>query len=63
MGGHIVLQRVKSAQMVAIGVSLGFTQTHPGLRAPGPAPGPVLDLALVCPLRDQTKQRLDSADE
>ena len=36
---------------------MGFAQTHPGLRAPGPAQGPrPLTLVLVCPLRGQTKQ-------
>jgi hypothetical protein len=32
-------------ERVSISVSLGFTQTDEGLRAPRPAPGPVLDLA------------------
>ena len=35
---------------------MGFAQTHPGLRAPGPARGASpLTLVLVCPLRGQTK--------
>lgn len=56
-----------SAKMVSNGILLGFAQTHQGLRAPGPAPGPVLDLTLVCPPCGQTKShrkmRVDTVDE
>lgn len=44
-------------------VSLGFTQTHEGLRAPRPAPGLVLDLALFRPLRGRNKKGLRLLDK